>query len=84
MLWFIGLALAGVLGVTWWVGSYPARIVVINEGKQLAFGIGNGAIAGEGDALLPLDEVLDGEFVFALESLPDGEQTAKLRTDGNA
>ena len=33
MLWFIGLALAGVLGVTWWVGSYPARIVVINEGS---------------------------------------------------
>jgi hypothetical protein len=32
MLWFIGLALAGVLGVTWWAGSYPARVVIINQG----------------------------------------------------
>jgi hypothetical protein len=32
LLWFIGLALAGVLAVTWWAGSYPARVVVINQG----------------------------------------------------
>jgi hypothetical protein len=32
MLWFIALALAGVLGVTWWAGSYPARVVIINQG----------------------------------------------------
>jgi hypothetical protein len=32
MLWFVGLALAGVVGVTWWAGSYPARVVIINQG----------------------------------------------------
>jgi hypothetical protein len=32
LLWFIGLALAGVLAVTWWAGSYPARILVVNQG----------------------------------------------------
>ena len=32
LLWFIGLALAGVLAVTWWAGSYPARVVIINQG----------------------------------------------------
>ncbi|HSP16050.1 MAG TPA: hypothetical protein VLV78_14995 [Thermoanaerobaculia bacterium] len=32
LLWFIGLALAGVLAVTWWAGSYPARVVVVNQG----------------------------------------------------
>ncbi len=31
ILWFIGLALLGVLGVTWWAGSYPARVVIINQ-----------------------------------------------------
>ncbi len=31
LLWFIGLALVGVLGVTWWAGSYPARVVIINQ-----------------------------------------------------
>jgi hypothetical protein len=32
LLWFIGLALAGVLAVTWWAGSYPARVLVVNQG----------------------------------------------------
>jgi hypothetical protein len=31
-LWFLALALLAVLGVTWWADSYPARIVVINQG----------------------------------------------------
>ena len=31
-LWFLALAFLAVLGVTWWAGSYPARLVVINQG----------------------------------------------------
>ena len=30
--WFLALAFLAVLGVTWWAGSYPARVVVINQG----------------------------------------------------
>lgn len=31
-LWFLALAFLAVLGVTWWAGNYPARVVVINQG----------------------------------------------------
>lgn len=31
-LWFVALAFLAVLGVTWWAGNYPARVVVINQG----------------------------------------------------
>lgn len=30
-LWFLAAALAAVLGVTWWAGNYPARVVLINQ-----------------------------------------------------
>jgi len=31
-LWFLVLAFLAVLGATWWAGSYPARVVVLNQG----------------------------------------------------
>ena len=34
LLWFIGLAVLGVLIVTWWAGGYPARVAVINQNSN--------------------------------------------------
>jgi hypothetical protein len=36
LLWFIGLAFLGVLAMTQWAGSYPARVVIINQGQNLS------------------------------------------------
>ena len=33
--WFLALAFLAVLGVTWWAGNYPARIVVMNLGADV-------------------------------------------------
>lgn len=30
--WFAALAFLAVLAMTWWAGSYPARVVVMNQG----------------------------------------------------
>jgi len=35
LLWIIALGLVGVLVVTHWAGSYPARVVLINQGATL-------------------------------------------------
>jgi hypothetical protein len=31
LLWFLVIAVLGVLIVTWWAGGYPARVAVINQ-----------------------------------------------------
>jgi hypothetical protein len=33
--WFIALGFLGVLAVSHWAGSYPARVVLINQGMNL-------------------------------------------------
>lgn len=35
LLWVIALGFVGVLAVTHWAGSYPARVVLINQGATL-------------------------------------------------
>ena len=35
LLWFIALGFLGVLAVSHWAGSYPARVVLINQGGPL-------------------------------------------------
>ena len=35
LLWFVALAFLGVLAVSHWAGSYPARVVLINQGATL-------------------------------------------------
>lgn len=35
LLWFVALAFLGVLAVSHWAGSYPARVVLINQGGKL-------------------------------------------------
>lgn len=35
LLWFIALAILGILAVSHWAGSYPARVVLINQGITL-------------------------------------------------
>jgi hypothetical protein len=35
LLWIIALGFVGVLVVTHWAGSYPARVVLINQGATL-------------------------------------------------
>jgi hypothetical protein len=31
LLWFLALAVLGILIVTWWAGGYPARVAIINQ-----------------------------------------------------
>jgi hypothetical protein len=31
LLWFLAIAVLGVLIVTWWAGGYPARVAIINQ-----------------------------------------------------
>lgn len=35
LLWFIAVGFLGVLAVSRWAGSYPARVVLINQGTTL-------------------------------------------------
>ena len=35
LVWFIALAFLGVLAVSHWAGSYPARIVLVNQGGNV-------------------------------------------------
>ncbi len=35
LLWFVALGILGVLVVSQWAGSYPARVVLINQGAKL-------------------------------------------------
>ncbi len=35
LLWFVALGIVGVLIVSQWAGSYPARVVLINQGATL-------------------------------------------------
>lgn len=35
LLWFVALAFLGVLAVSHWAGTYPARLVLINQGATL-------------------------------------------------
>lgn len=34
VLWFLAIAVLGVLIVTWWVGGYPARVAIINHNPE--------------------------------------------------
>jgi hypothetical protein len=35
LLWFVALGIVGVLIVSQWAGTYPARVVLINQGATL-------------------------------------------------
>jgi hypothetical protein len=58
MLWFIGLALAGVLAVAWWGHGYPARLTIINSsGTRL-----ENVSVTSGDQQITIKHIADGEF----------------------
>ena len=58
MLWFIGLALAALLLVSWWGRGFPARLTIINSsGKVL-----ENVTVTSGDQVITIKGIANGEF----------------------
>ncbi len=77
VLWFLALALAGVMAVTWWAGRYPARVAIINQAGALrnvtlyagdeAFEIGEVQRGGTRTVVIPSGRLLTLRYTTSVE-----------------
>ena len=75
LLWFLALAVLGILIVTWWAGGYPARVAIINQNF-----IARNIVLSAGGREFAIGAIRNGET--RIVRVPSGE-TLEVRFTGS-